>query len=156
VCVWHRCWKSERMQQTHTQNILMGWLRLVGSLKWQVCFAEYHLFYRALSQKRPIILRSLLIVATPHISYVEYETRTLCVFVAKQPTNTHTHTHTSLHHPPDIRQGYHVSVCVCVAKMYTQTHTQTQTYTQKREWENATDAHTEYFQNIFRIFLEHF
>jgi len=28
------------------------------------CFAEYSLFYRALLQKRPIILRSLLIVAT--------------------------------------------------------------------------------------------
>jgi len=26
----------------------MGWLRLVGSLKLQVSFAEYHLFYRAL------------------------------------------------------------------------------------------------------------
>jgi len=42
----------------------MGWLRLVGSLKWQVSFAEYRLFYRALLQKRPMILRSLLIVAT--------------------------------------------------------------------------------------------
>jgi len=29
-----------------------------------VFFAEYHLFYRSLLQKRPIILRSLLIVAT--------------------------------------------------------------------------------------------
>jgi len=43
----------------------MGWLRLVGSLKSYVSFAEYSLFYRALLQKRPIILRSLLIVATP-------------------------------------------------------------------------------------------
>ena len=44
----------------------MGWLRLVGSLKLQVSFAEYRLFYRAPLQKRPIILRSLLIVATPY------------------------------------------------------------------------------------------
>jgi len=44
----------------------MGWLRLVGSLKLYVSFAEYRLFYRALLQKRPIILRSLLIVATPY------------------------------------------------------------------------------------------
>jgi len=44
----------------------MGWLRLVGSLKLQVSFAEYRLFYRALLQKRPVILRSLLIVATPY------------------------------------------------------------------------------------------
>ena len=40
------------------------WLRLVGSLKLEVSFAEYRLFYRAVLQKRPIILRSQLIVAT--------------------------------------------------------------------------------------------
>jgi len=33
----------------------MGWLRLVGSLKLQVSFAEYRLFYRSLFQKRYII-----------------------------------------------------------------------------------------------------
>ena len=44
----------------------MGWLRLVGSLKLSVSFAEYRLFNRALLQKRPIILRSLLIIATPY------------------------------------------------------------------------------------------
>jgi len=44
----------------------MGWLRLVGSLKLYVSFAESDLFYRALLQKRPIVLRSLLIVATPY------------------------------------------------------------------------------------------
>jgi len=45
----------------------MEWLRLVGSLKLQVSFAEYSLFYRALLQKRPIILRSLLVEANPYI-----------------------------------------------------------------------------------------
>ena len=44
----------------------MGWLWLVGALTLWVSFAEYRLFYRALLQKRPIILRSLLIVATPY------------------------------------------------------------------------------------------
>ena len=44
----------------------IGWLRLVGSLKLQVSFAEYSLFCTAFLQKRPIILRSLLIVATLH------------------------------------------------------------------------------------------
>ena len=43
----------------------MGWLQLVGSFKSQVSFAEYCLFYRALLQQRPKILRSLLIIATP-------------------------------------------------------------------------------------------
>jgi len=45
---------------------MMGWLRLVSSFKLYVSFAEYSLFYRALLQKRPMILRSLLIVATPY------------------------------------------------------------------------------------------
>ena len=45
----------------------MKWLQLVGSLKLQVSFSEYSLFYRALLQKRPIILRSLLIVANPYL-----------------------------------------------------------------------------------------
>ena len=44
----------------------MRWLRLVGSLKWYVSYVRYSLFYKALLQKRPIILCSLLIVATPY------------------------------------------------------------------------------------------
>ena len=31
----------------------MWWLRSVGSIKLQVSFAEYRLFYRSLLQKRP-------------------------------------------------------------------------------------------------------
>ena len=46
--------------------IYMGWLRLVGSLKLYVSLENIGLFCRALLQKRPIILRSLLIVATPY------------------------------------------------------------------------------------------
>ena len=44
----------------------VGCLRLVGSLKLYVSFAEYSLFYRALLQKRPMIWRSLLIEATTY------------------------------------------------------------------------------------------
>ena len=51
----------------YTEVSDMGWLRLVGSLKPYVSFAEYSLFYRALLQKRRTILRSLRIVATPLI-----------------------------------------------------------------------------------------
>jgi len=53
----------------------MGGLRLVGSLKWFVSFAEYHLFNGALLQKRLIIWRSLLIIATPYESYVTADRR---------------------------------------------------------------------------------
>ena len=41
----------------------MGLLRLVGSLKLQVSFAERSLLYRALWQKRPIITLSRLTVS---------------------------------------------------------------------------------------------
>jgi len=51
----------------HPYMYPMGWLRSVGSIKLWVSFAEYRLFYRALLQKRPIILSILLPVATPYI-----------------------------------------------------------------------------------------
>jgi len=41
-------------------------LSLGGSLKLQVSLAEYGLSHRGLLQKRPTILRSLLVVATPY------------------------------------------------------------------------------------------
>jgi len=41
------------------------WLRLVGSLKLQVSFAKEPYKREDILQKRPIILRSVLIVATP-------------------------------------------------------------------------------------------
>ena len=43
----------------------MGWLRLAGSIKLQVSFAKEPYERDDILQKRPII-RSLLIVATPH------------------------------------------------------------------------------------------
>ena len=48
----------------------MVWLRLVSFLKLQVSFAEYSHFCRALFQKRPIILRSLLVEATPYMEHL--------------------------------------------------------------------------------------
>jgi len=53
----------------------MGWLRLVGTLKLQVSFAEYSLCYRSLLQKRPTILRSILIVATPYVILTWYRSK---------------------------------------------------------------------------------
>jgi len=46
----------------------MGWLRLVCSSNLQVSFAEYSLFYKALLQKRPVIVMTLRVVATPYRS----------------------------------------------------------------------------------------
>jgi len=56
----------------------MGWLRLVGSLKFQVSFAKEPYKRDYTLQKRPIILRSLLIVATPyHLNMRECHVKTL-------------------------------------------------------------------------------
>jgi len=52
----------------------MGWLRLVGSLKLLVSFAKEPYQRDYILQKRPIILRSLLIVATPYT--INYESCT--------------------------------------------------------------------------------
>ena len=58
----------------------MGCLRLLGSLRLQVSLENIGLFCRALLQKRPIILRSLLVVATP---YVNLSTKS-CLLVTKE------------------------------------------------------------------------
>jgi len=50
-----------------TQHVLSnGVAPTSGSFKSYVSFPEYNLFYRALLQKRPKMLRSLLIIATTH------------------------------------------------------------------------------------------
>jgi len=67
VCVRESIYQSAALIDLLSDGAAMGWLRLVGSLKLQVSFAEYSLFYRALLQKRPVILRSLLIVSTPYL-----------------------------------------------------------------------------------------
>ena len=59
----------------HVTHMDMGWLRLVGSLKLYVSLENIGLFCRALLQKRPILLRSLLMVATPYVTVSVYRTR---------------------------------------------------------------------------------
>jgi len=51
---------------THWYITRSYWLRSVGSIKLQVSFAEYRLFYRGILQKRLIILSILLTKATPY------------------------------------------------------------------------------------------
>jgi len=69
----HTCTLSPTRTHTHihtrhTECIYtskyMGWLRLVGSLKLQVSFAKEPYKRDDILQKRPILLRSLLTVAT--------------------------------------------------------------------------------------------
>ena len=65
-----------------TDSFDMGWLRLVGYLNLQVSFAKEPCKRGYILQKTPIILSSLLIVATPY-AYVYMYT---CTYV-------HVHTH---------------------------------------------------------------
>ena len=48
-----------------SDNVNMGWLRLVGSIELEVSFAKETYKTDDILQKRPTILRSLIIVATP-------------------------------------------------------------------------------------------
>ena len=51
--------ERERMRERESVCV-SSFAMTIGSLKLKVSFAEHSLFYRALLQKRPIILRSLL------------------------------------------------------------------------------------------------
>jgi len=62
VCVTAR----ERVCRCVSVWSAMGWLRLVGSLKLLVSLGEEPYKRDYILQKRPIILRSLLIVVTPY------------------------------------------------------------------------------------------
>jgi len=54
-------------------DISMGWLRLVGSLRLQVSFAKEPYKTDDILQKRPIILRSLPTVTTPYNALLEVD-----------------------------------------------------------------------------------
>jgi len=58
---------TNRDSRSHNNGIIhsMGWLRLVGSLKSEVSTAKEPYKRDYILQKRPVILRSLHIVATP-------------------------------------------------------------------------------------------
>jgi len=60
-CVYNIC-----ADVASTTCASMGWLRLVGSLKLQISFAKEPYKRDYTLQKRPIILRRLLIIATPY------------------------------------------------------------------------------------------
>ena len=89
--VWHDSficvtWLIQQCDITHAEQLVhrnearscYGVATISRLLKIMVSFAEHSFFYRALLQNRPIILRSLLIVATPYMLYLQrmlYATR---------------------------------------------------------------------------------
>jgi len=86
-----------------------GWLQLIGSLKLQVSFAEYSLFYRALLQKRPIYKMSSTFIWSLCKMNIE-----LSIQYSEFKSHTHTHTHTHI----GVNQIREISIllalCVCV------------------------------------------
>ena len=58
------------MRMIYILFVTMGWLPLVGSLKLYVSFTKESYETGDILQKRPIILRSLLIVATPYHTHI--------------------------------------------------------------------------------------
>jgi len=69
----------------------MGWLRLVGSLKLQVSFAKEPYKRDYVLHKRPIILRRLLIVATPYLQSPLKENIKLVDGIGRRPCLLNSH-----------------------------------------------------------------
>ena len=63
----HASWLIHAFVKAHLERHPMGWLQLLSSFKLYVSFAEYHRCNRAFLHKRLLLLRSLLIVATPYL-----------------------------------------------------------------------------------------
>jgi len=86
VCVCVREREREREREKGLLTLYIGWLRLVGSFKVKVFFATEPYKRDNILQKSPIILRSLLIVATPNsfdqgevYTYIYYIYTFICV-----------------------------------------------------------------------------
>jgi len=104
-CKWdqtiHQCYRIHIY-------IVMGWLRLVDFLKLWVSFAKEPYKRNDILQKRPIVLRSLLIVATPSLIYIYTRTHThTCIsYISLIYIYIYTHAHTHL--------CLYVCACACV------------------------------------------
>jgi len=71
------------IQRAHKGPLSIGWQRLVGSLKLQVSLAKESYKRDDFLPRRPVILRSLLIVATPyaympHLAHIDRALSDMC------------------------------------------------------------------------------
>jgi len=109
----------------------MGWLRIVGSLRIKVSFAKEPYKRDYILQKRPIISRSLLIVATPyaHMYTPTYEHVGICepyVWLIYAHMHIYIHMYTTqrthlyvAHICPQVCTYVHTHICNMYANMYT-------------------------------------
>ena len=127
----------------------MGCLRLVGSLKLQVSFAKETSKRDDVLQKRPIILRSLLIEATQYLSdapqtplqsrVIYSYTSITCVYIhcsTLQHTATHCNTlqHTATRCNTLQHAATHCNTLEHTLDTRTNTHTHTPSHTTWIEW----------------------
>jgi len=90
-------------------RIDMGWLRFVDSLAWYVSCAKEPYKRDDILQKRPLILSSLLIVATPYVlSSSLMSLRYIYITQTQTCTPTHIHVYMCVYVYP------RVAVCVCI------------------------------------------
>jgi len=93
--------KRARERYFHIEISAMDWLRLVGSLKLQVSFAKEPYKRDNILQKRGIILRSLLLGATPY--------QELCTCVWKRQSGGERESEQERE-----KDDVHVCMCMCV------------------------------------------
>jgi len=106
ICIYTCMYTYEYVQIHVPMATSMGWLRLVGSLKLQVSFAKEPYKRDYVLQKRPIILRRLLIVATPYL------------YLCKCIMNIYTHRYIYT----NIFVCIHICICTCIC-IFTCIHT---------------------------------
>ena len=145
TCVLHVCYRCILRQC----KFCMGWLRLVNSLKLLVSFAKEPYKRDYILQKRPIILRSLLIVATPYMNagchtyaigmlqirlghVTHMSTASVCPHThAHKKTHVHTRAHTCVHTCTRVHMHTHTRVRTH-ARKHARTHAHTYTHTHAR------------------------
>jgi len=97
----HTCEWDTSLIRVHCGNTAvwgMGWLRLVGFLKLWVSFVKEPYKTDDILQKRPIISRSLLIVATPYVyAYTLQHTATHCNTIQYTVTHCNMLQHAATH-----------------------------------------------------------
>ena len=111
--------RTNQMTNNTYMDWVMGLLRLLGSLQLYVSFAQYSLFYMALLQKRPVISRSLLIVATPCREVCTVKYAQMCTYLYMY-IFVHVHTHACIH--TCMLANVHTHACITHSDLYIYIH----------------------------------
>jgi len=146
---------THTLSSTHTRTVQADTTMVKPILnRMKETFAEYHLFYRALLQKRPTILERVYILSVI-LSHTRALSRALSRFLcfthalslflsvslSDSHTYTHTHTHTHTHTPqadttmvrPIPNYFNALPLSLSLTHTHTHIHTHTHTHTQRKQ-----------------------